>query len=96
MSVVRIEHGVPDYEAWKVAFDADPIGRARAGVQRYRVLRDVGDPSLVFVDLELETPEQAEAFVGAVRELWARIAVVRDPSARVAEVVEQVELAEPA
>ena len=95
MRVVRIEHRVPDYEAWKRAFDADPIGRERAGVRSYRVRRDADDPSLVFIDLELESAERAEAFVAAIRELWSRVAVVRDPSARVAELVEHVELTKP-
>ena len=31
MSILRIEHPVPDYAAWKEAFDADPVGRERSG-----------------------------------------------------------------
>ncbi len=40
MYILRIEHGVPDYESWKAAFDRDPIGRERSGVARYRVMRE--------------------------------------------------------
>ena len=29
MHILRIEHPVPDYDAWKQAFDSDPIGRER-------------------------------------------------------------------
>ena len=39
MHVLRVEHSVPDYDRWKQAFDDDPIGRERAGVRRYRILR---------------------------------------------------------
>ena len=31
MYILRIEHPVPDYDAWKAAFDSDPIGRERSG-----------------------------------------------------------------
>ena len=27
MHILRIEHPVPDYDAWKEAFDSDPISR---------------------------------------------------------------------
>lgn len=37
MFVLRIEHPVPDYEAWKRTFDRDPLGRSRSGVRRYRI-----------------------------------------------------------
>ena len=51
-SVLRIEHAVPDYEAWKrEGFDRDPIGRGRNGVRRYRVLRSNDNRNLVAIAL---------------------------------------------
>jgi hypothetical protein len=38
MFIVRIGHPVPDYDAWKQAFDSDPVGRAPSRVRRYQVL----------------------------------------------------------
>jgi hypothetical protein len=29
MHILRIEHPVPDYDAWKQAFDSDPLNRPR-------------------------------------------------------------------
>jgi hypothetical protein len=52
LPIVRIEHRVPDFEAWKAAFDHDPIGRVGSGVRRYQVLRSSDDPSNVMNDLE--------------------------------------------
>ena len=43
MSILRIEHPVADYAAWKQAFDADPVGRERSGVRSYRVMRPLDD-----------------------------------------------------
>jgi hypothetical protein len=45
MPILRIEHPVADFDAWKAAFDGDPLGREQSGVRRYRVLRSVDDPS---------------------------------------------------
>jgi ribosomal protein L35AE/L33A len=62
---LRIEHPVPDYGAWKQAFDSDPVGREEAGVRRYRVSRAVDDPNYVMVDLEFDTTSEAEALLAA-------------------------------
>jgi hypothetical protein len=73
-SVLRIEHAVPDYEHWKrEAFDRDPIGRARNGVRRYRVLRSSDDPDVVAIELEFDNREAAEAFAAALAKLWSRV-----------------------
>jgi hypothetical protein len=36
MHVLRIEHDVAGYDAWKSMFDSDPLGRAQSGVQGTR------------------------------------------------------------
>jgi hypothetical protein len=87
MHVLRIEHPVPDYDAWKAAFEEDPIGRERSGVRRYRILRPIDDPNCVMVDLEFDGPDKAESVHAALREMWGRVSVMRDPRARTAEVV---------
>jgi hypothetical protein len=92
MTILRIEHPVPDFDAWKRAFDSDPIGRERGGVRRYRVMRATDDSNYVLIDLEFADSDQAEAFLSALRQLWGRVGVMRDPKARIAEVVESEEL----
>ncbi len=93
MNVLRIEHPVPDYDAWKRAFDGDPVGRQRSGVRRYRVSRPVDDSNYVLIDLELDTRAEAEALLGGLRSLWERIegTVMTGPKARILESVEVVE-----
>ncbi|CAL9280963.1 MULTISPECIES: hypothetical protein [unclassified Streptomyces] len=88
MYVLRVEHAVPDYEAWKQAFDGDPLGRGAAGVRAYRVMRPVGDRDRVMIDLEFEDVERAEDMLSRLRELWSRVTVVTGPRAEVTEVVE--------
>ena len=88
MYVLRIEHPVPDFDAWKRAFDSDPVGRERGGVRGYRVLRPVDDAKYALIDLEFESSDEAEAFLAALRELWGNVDVMRDPRARIVEVVE--------
>ena len=89
MYILRIEHPVPSYEAWKEAFDGDPIGREQGGVSRYRIFRDVADPAYVQLDLEFDDRAAAVAFVEKLRELWSRVDVLRDPRARIVEVTEE-------
>lgn len=87
MYLVHVEHDVPDYDAWKAAFDGDPLGREQLGGRRHRIMRAADDPGHVMIDLELDTREQAEALVAALRGLWERVDVMRNPGARVAEIV---------
>lgn len=93
MHILRIEHPVPDYDTWKAAFDNDPIGRERSGVRRYRVLRPTGDPNYVMIDLEFDSPSEAEAMHDALREMWNRVegTVMMNPRAHVVEEVESKE-----
>ena len=69
MYILRIENPVDDYDAWKAAFDSDPIGRERSGVRRYRIMRAKDDPSYLIVDLEFDSLGEAEAVKGALGEV---------------------------
>lgn len=91
MHVLRVQHSVSDYDEWKKAFDSDPVGRKKSGVLRYRILRAADDPNLVMIDLEFNSSEEADRVHEALRELWGRVDVMRDPQARTAEVVESAE-----
>jgi hypothetical protein len=90
MPILQIEHPVPDFDAWKAAFDRDPVHRERSGVRRYRILRPVDDPRYVLVDLEFDTLSEAEAMRTALRDLWSEVegTVMTSPRARIVEAVE--------
>ncbi|MCA1851699.1 MAG: hypothetical protein LC647_04720 [Beggiatoa sp.] len=90
MAILQIEHPVPDFDAWKEAFDSDPVGRERSGVRRYRVLRPIDDPQYAMVDLEFDSSSEAEAFLAALRNLWRRAegTIMENPRARIVEAVE--------
>ena len=92
MAVLRIEHPVPDFERWKQSFDADPLGRKEAGVRGYTISRSVDDPNYVLIDLEFNNADQAGAMLASLRDLWSRVDVMRDPQARIVDVVEEEEL----
>jgi hypothetical protein len=70
--ILRIEHPIFSFEDWKRAFDSDPVGREKAGVRRYQVLRPVDDEKYVMIDLEFDSAGQAEALLAALRALWGR------------------------
>ena len=95
MIVVRIQHPVTDYEAWKGTFDADPADRRGSGVRRYRILRAKDDPNCVMIDLEFDTESEAEAMLASLRAMWDRVqgTLISDPRARIVDVVETTEYA---
>ena len=66
MYMLRIEYRIRDFDAWKVAFDHDPVGREQGGVRRCRVLRPINDPNYIMVDLEFDSSSEAEAFRAAL------------------------------
>ena len=91
MPTLQIEHGVRDYDAWKAAFDNDPVGREAGGVRHYRIARPADDPTYVIVDLEFDTREEATAFHEKLRALWAGAGSglgLVNPRARIVDVVE--------
>ena len=90
MILLHIEHAVPDFDAWKAAFDSDPVGRQKSGVRRYCVLRPVDNPGYVIIDLEFDSVSQAEMLLAAMQQVWKRVAgtIMHDPQWRISEVVE--------
>jgi hypothetical protein len=93
MATLRIEHPVGDYDAWKQAFDSDPVGRQKSGVRRYKVLRAIDDPNYVMIDLEFDTTSDAEALLAAMHAIWNRVqgTIISNPQARIVEAVESKE-----
>lgn len=93
MHVLRIEHGVPDFQRWKSVFDSDPIDRKGGGVRSYRVLRS-DDGTAVAIDLDFDTAAQAEEFRQRLEALWAGPAaeITRDPRARIWELADSADL----
>lgn len=96
MHVLRIEYPVPDYGAWKEAFDRDLLDREGSGVRRYRILRSTDDPDYVLIDLEFEDPDEAAAYLDALgRQFYssreASPASGGGPRTRIVEVAEAKE-----
>jgi hypothetical protein len=95
MTILQVEHRVRDYDAWKQAFDGDPVGRQQGGVRRYRIMRPTDDPNLVVIELEFDDPGQAEAFQARLRELWGRMGTdlgLESPHARILDLAESQDL----
>lgn len=71
MVIIGIEHAVADFDAWRAAFESDPLGRAKGGVRRYRVLRPIDDEHHVRIELEFAGREEAAAFRSALERMWS-------------------------
>ncbi|HRP32926.1 MAG TPA: hypothetical protein PKV73_13590 [Agriterribacter sp.] len=94
MIVLQIEHPVPDFNEWKMAFDNDPLSRKQAGVRRYRIFRLHSDPGYVIVELEFDRIEDAEQMHEALKKLWNQVSgkIMSGPQSRIFETIESVTL----
>lgn len=94
MATLHLQQHVADYDDWKRAFDGDPIHMQEGGVRRYRIQRDVSDPTFLMVDLEFDTVDRAEGFLQRLRHLWSgtNLNTMKNPPAWVVETVESVEV----
>jgi hypothetical protein len=62
MATLHIEHAITDLQTWLRAFRRFDEARGRAGVLAERVHQPVDDDKYIYVELEFETTDQAEAF----------------------------------
>lgn len=94
IAVVRIEHAIGNFDAWKRTFDSDPLGRQKGGVRRYRIFRPTDDQNYVMIDLEFDNPQQAQTFTAALQRMWSggdAQRVMQNPKVRIVEVAESKE-----
>jgi hypothetical protein len=68
VTTLVLRHRVGDYEAWKRAFDDDPLRRAASGCGAHRIYRIEGD---IVVHLEFVGRLEAEAFLPRLYSLWS-------------------------
>lgn len=93
MIILQIEHPVPDFNAWKQAFDSDPVGREKSGVRRYRILRPLDNPNFAIIELEFDTQAEAEGLLAAMQIVWGRVqgTIMTNPQSRIVEQFESKE-----
>ena len=71
MPSLHIEHDITDLETWQTAFDAVADIRRQAGVVHEGVRQPVDDPNAIVIDLDFDTLEHAEAFLGFLQtHIW--------------------------
>lgn len=90
MTVLHIEHPVPNFDGWKKAFDADPIDRKSSGVKKYRLYRSTSNPDYVAIDLEFDNIRHAENTLKKLYVLWGQVegTVMTGPKAHIFDVIE--------
>jgi hypothetical protein len=90
MILLHIEHPVADFDAWKAAFDSDPVGRQKSGVRCYRILRPIDSQGYAIIDLEFNNLSQAEGLLAAMQQIWqgAGGRVMHNPQWQISELIE--------
>lgn len=93
MTTVQVQHEVKDFDAWKRAFDRDPLRRGRGGVVRHVMYRAVGKPTFVLVQLEFTKREDADAYLMELERMLPTVdaAIGFGPEPPKAWILEEVE-----
>jgi hypothetical protein len=96
VATLRIDLEVKDYDMWRDAFGKDAGGRGRHGARRHRIFRAVADDRRVTLDIDFDTPSEADAFLSILRnDVWSSSdkapAKVGMPSAQIIDLVESHE-----
>jgi hypothetical protein len=94
MTILVIEHKVPDFDGWKKAFDSDPMNRKKSGVKHYLIFRDADDPNYVTIHLGFDDVAEARETLKRLQQLWQKIegTVIFAPKTRILDIVEAVDL----
>ena len=88
MATLHIEHQITDLPTWLGAFNQFTEARKAAGVIAQRIHQPSDDEKYIYVQLDFEQAEQAEAFKGFLETvIWkspeASPALAGQPTARV-------------
>jgi len=72
VTTLHIEHAISDFDRWLTAFQRFADARAQAGVRDHRVQRPVDDSNYVVIDLDFDTVDDAERFLGFLQtRVWS-------------------------
>jgi hypothetical protein len=93
MATLHIEHPISDIDTWLGAFGRFADAREKAGVRAVRIAQPVDDDNYIYVALDFDTVEKAEAFKRFLEtNVWASAdaspALKGTPTARVLEEVD--------
>ena len=94
MTTLQIEHAITDFATWHAAFQRFHEARTRAGVLRHRIYQPVDDPNYVVIDLDFNTPAEAQAMLGFLTtQVWSSSAsapaLVGAPTTRILQSARQ-------
>ena len=91
MAFILAHFEIDDYDTWKrERFDADPAGRKQSA-KNHLISRGVDDPSQVFVRVEFDSAEEAEAFRERLMEVGALEGITVKVPPTVVEVADSAE-----
>ena len=80
MTTLHLQVPINDLAAWKAGYAEHIDTRRDAGVRKEVVRHPVGDESTVFVDLDFDSPREAESFLGFLREqVWKDQPIIAGP-----------------
>lgn len=91
MVILQIEHSILNYNAWKQAFEKDPLNRKASGVRSYKIIRPTDNEKYLFVWLEFDNVSSAEAMIKKLHALFKNgmETIMMRPKIRLLQLLEQ-------
>lgn len=72
MATLHIQHPITEFGTWEAAFNRFADARRNAGVRAQRVQRPVDNPRFVVIDLDFDSADAAQSFLGFLRtRIWS-------------------------
>ena len=72
VTTLHIEHAISDFDQWLTAFHRFTDARTQAGVRAHRIQRPVDDHNYVVINLDFDTVDDAQRFLGFLQtRVWS-------------------------
>ncbi|MFI5312875.1 MAG: hypothetical protein ACHQ06_01770 [Candidatus Dormibacteria bacterium] len=72
MATLHIQHPITDFGTWESAFNRFADARRSGGVRAHRIQRPVDNPRFVVIDLDFDSTDEAQSFLGFLStRVWA-------------------------
>ncbi len=82
-----VTFSIKDYDAWRPVFDGAASERAKVGISKAQIYRNVDTPNDLLVVFEVASEKDGRAWMSSkdVRAAWAKGGVIGTPSYRFAK-----------
>ncbi|MDB5227394.1 MAG: hypothetical protein JWN78_1587 [Bacteroidota bacterium] len=90
MVILQIEHSIQNFDAWKQAFEKDPLNRKASGVLSYKIMQPADNEKYLIIWLEFDNLVDAEAMNKKLSNFFKNVetSIMMNPKTQILNIVE--------